>query len=759
MSLLYFAFCLPKTLFETEYSTLLLSEKGQVLSARIASDEQWRFPLIDSVPKKFETAIIHFEDRSFRSHIGVSFTGIARAIYLNLKHSKVVSGGSTIPMQVIRLSRQNKSRTLWEKGIEMIWAVRLGFRYSKDDILKLYATHAPFGGNTVGLETASWRYFNRSPKELSWAESCLLAVLPNAPGLLHLGKNRSALLKKRNSLLTDLFDCQILDSITYQMSLLEGLPTKPNPLPNRAPHLLDRMKANGFGGQRIKTSVNRRFQKQLNQQVLYAHQHLKSGQIENLSAVIIDIELQKVVAYVGNTYENGVDGRHVDMLSSSRSSGSILKPFLYGTAIDNALIFPSSLIRDVPVNLYGYDPTNYFPDYDGVVPAHEALQRSLNIPAVLLLQELGVGPFKHELNQLGLKTINRSSQDYGLSLALGGAEVNLLQLTNAYAHLAAKVSKYPEDVSSFRTHFADRSILDVSSASRINVGTCYSILNTLSEVSRPIVQNHWKQFNSGQKIAWKTGTSIGHRDAWAVGVNKKYAVGVWAGNADGEGRPGLTGLRAAAPLLFQVFNFLPQQEWFDPPYDEMIEVALCAKSGVYPSPDCPKTQKTWVPKHLSSGKVCRFHKTVFLNNDKQYRVFKNCYSGEIKTDKYFILNPVEGAYYALHQPNYKVPPSYLSNCKTRGSKIKILYPFDNAKVSIPTLLNGKESKVNIKAFSEQKDELLQWYINGTYLGQTRKIHEKSLHLNEGEYMLSVYNAFGDKSRVHFTVVKSNLKLD
>ena len=360
--LVYFIFCLPSQLFEQDYSKILLDRNGKLLEARIAKDAQWRFPLIDTIPPKFKKCILQFEDQSFYNHIGISITGITRAVYLNLKEQKIVSGASTITMQTIRLLRKNKSRTFSEKLIEMIWACRLEIKLSKNEILRYYITHAPFGGNVVGLETASWRYFNRPPNELTWAESAMLAVLPNAPGLIHLNKNRGALLNKRNSLISDLYDDDIIDKQTYLQALNEPLPKPINKLPHHSYHLVNRF---SNGSHRINSTINLELQKQFDDVSHNYSKLMKNKNIHNLSAVLLDVKTGEILAYVGNIHQqNDAHAGKVDMMTSVRSSGSILKPFLYAASVSEGVIAPKQLLPDYPISFSGYQPSNYNPDYD-----------------------------------------------------------------------------------------------------------------------------------------------------------------------------------------------------------------------------------------------------------------------------------------------------------------------------------------------------------------------------------------------------------
>ncbi|MCG8701272.1 MAG: transglycosylase domain-containing protein, partial [Bacteroidales bacterium] len=318
---IFYAFCLPKQLFNDPVSTVITDSENKLLGAKIADDGQWRFPHSDSIPDNFQKALVCFEDRYFFRHPGINPVSLARAFYLNIKYRKVVSGGSTISMQVIRLSRKNKSRTVKEKIIEIVLATRLELKYSKEEILALYASNAPFGGNVVGLEAASWRYFQRSSHELSWAESATLAVLPNAPSLIFPGKNKEALLKKRNYLLTKMLTQGIIDTSTMEFAMLEPLPEKPYPLPQHAYHLLMEL-YKGSGNSKIThTTINSNLQKSVNRIVNYHAKDLKANEIHNIAAIVAEVKTGNVVAYVGNINytDNSKHGNKVNIITSPRS--------------------------------------------------------------------------------------------------------------------------------------------------------------------------------------------------------------------------------------------------------------------------------------------------------------------------------------------------------------------------------------------------------------------------------------------------------
>ena len=433
----------PRTLFPEACSTLLYSSDGQLLGARIAPDGQWRFPPADTLPDKFVTCLLTYEDKRFYQHPGVDPTAIARAMRTNLSRGKIVSGGSTITMQLARIARGNRNRTLYEKMIETGYALLLETACDKHEILNLYASHAPFGGNVVGIETAAWRYFGRSAADLSWAESATLAVLPNSPALIHPGRNRARLKTKRDKLLTVLKEKGILDETEYELSLLEPLPEAPIPLPDEAPHLLERLAADA-PGTRITTSVNRMLQRQAQEIVNRYARDYASNHIHNLAALIANAETGEVLAYAGNvTFKaDARKGNQVDIITSPRSTGSILKPFLYAAMLHDGQLLPGTLVPDVPLNLNGFSPQNYNKTFYGAVPAHRAIERSLNVPLVRMLSTYNTGRFMSLLKKMGMTTLRFSEEHYGASLILGGAEGTLWDLTGMYASLARTLAHY-----------------------------------------------------------------------------------------------------------------------------------------------------------------------------------------------------------------------------------------------------------------------------------------------------------------------------
>ena len=426
----------PGRLFNAPVCAVLESRDGQLLGARIAADGQWRFPAADSVPDKFSKSIVAFEDKRFYRHPGIDPLAVGRALRLNIKGGEVRSGASTLTMQVIRLSRGNKSRTIREKILEMALALRLEAYCSKEEILALYAANAPFGGNVVGLEAAAWRYFGRPADELSWAESAMLAVLPNSPALIHPGRGRDALLRKRNFLLDKLFDAGHIDSTECSLAKEEPLPEKPYQLPETAYHYLETLRKQQ-GDKLFRSSIDRTLQQRA-EAVAERHSEIfATNQVFNLAALILDVHSGQPVAYIGNVGHNTKEhGSNVDVVQAPRSSGSTLKPLLYAAMLDEGDILPRMLVSDIPFHYKDFSPSNFNHSFDGAVPASDVIRRSLNVPSVRMLHDYGIEKFIILLQRLGFTTITRSADIYGLALILGGAEIRLGDLAAVYATMA-----------------------------------------------------------------------------------------------------------------------------------------------------------------------------------------------------------------------------------------------------------------------------------------------------------------------------------
>lgn len=757
--LLWFAFCLPASLFEDPLSTVINDRNQTLIAASIASDGQWRFPESDSIPKKFQKSLVYFEDEYFYYHPGVNPVSMIKALFQNISAGKIVRGGSTLTVQTIRMSRKGQSRTYLEKLIESIQALRLEIRMSKSEILSLYASNAPFGGNVVGLDAAAWRYYGRPAHKLSWGETTTLAVLPNAPSLIYPGKNQTLLKAKRDRLLDKLLENQEIDSITCELAKAEPLPQKPKPLPQVAPHLLTRAINEGKSEHRILSTIDRKVQLQTSQVIDKHHRLLRENQIVNAAAIVVEVESGQVISYIGNTKkQNDYDGNDVDIITAERSSGSILKPFLYALMQKEGQILPNTILADVPTQFGNYSPKNFDQKYDGAVAASRALARSLNIPAVRMLRDYGIEKFAQKLKEMGLSTIDRSADHYGLSLILGGAEVTLWDLANVYSQMAYSLTNYTNqgnNVSYSNIKWLTSSESNINQPGRINPAATWLTFESLTEMDRPVEGTQWNNFNSSRKIAWKTGTSFGFRDAWCVGITPQYVVAVWVGNADGEGRPGLTGARSAAPIVFDIFKFLPGgTQWFDEPYEDLIPMRTCRNSGYKASLSCNQIDTTYVSSAAINSKPCPFHRTIHLDKNELYQVNSDCYRvSDIIIKPWFVLPPVMEWYYKSKDPYYKVLPKFAQNCSPQESvNMELIYPKASAEVFIPKGFNNVEERVVFEAAHRIPNTTIHWHLDDQFLGSTSGIHQMEIKADIGNHLVTLVSENGETVTRNFRVI-------
>lgn len=736
VGILYFALCLPSKLFDVPYATVVSDRNGVLLGARIASDGQWRFPPRDTVPTKLSRCIIAFEDQHFYHHPGVNPLSIARAIRQNIEKGRVVSGGSTITMQTIRLARQG-NRTIGQKLIEAVWALRLECSYSKDEILALYASHAPYGGNVVGIDAAAWRYFGHDADNLSWAEAALLAVLPNSPALIHLSRQRDLLKEKRDRLLQKLCAESVIDSTTFELSLCEPLPTAPHSLPMLAPHFVDRY-AQSNNGQHVHSTIDAQLQQRV-EELASAHLYkLKGNQINNLAAMVLDLKTDEVVAYCGGVdYGTGIVGADVDCARAPRCTGSILKPFLYYCMLRDGELLPRTLCPDVPINIAGYAPQNYSHQYEGMVHADEAIARSLNIPAVVMLRNYGVPRFCDELKQFGLTTLRHDASHYGLSLILGGAEATLYDVVMAYKRLA---------------HYA---LGDSLVTIQPNIqGAAYQTFQALTNVVRPD-EIDWQRITSRRTIGWKTGTSHGFRDAWAVGVTPRYVVGVWVGNATGEGRPGLMGGQAAAPLMLDIFDALPPTDWFECP-EGMAEAEVCPQSGMLRGRFCPDADTVLITPNGENTKACPYHSLQTLTPDELWRTYVG--RGPTVQRPWFVLPPVPEWYYSRKHIEYRPLPPFRSKQAENNVPLQFIYPTHLATIRLMRQMNGSSGHFVAQVAHRSNDAQVHWHLDGRYLGSTTIFHTQRLSPTVGQHVLTAVDQDGNTATVVFDVVDQTSSL-
>ncbi|MBI1838131.1 MAG: penicillin-binding protein 1C, partial [Flavobacteriia bacterium] len=511
-------------------------------------------------------------------------------------------------------------------------------------------------------------------------------------------------------------------------------------------------------GKTIQSTIHHHLQEKI-KILLENHSSLmQDNLIYNGAVMITSVKTGEVITYVGNTQsENNENGNDVNCIKAPRSTGSILKPLLYAKSLEDGILTPSMLVTDIPSQFGGFSPKNFAGNFEGAIPANMALSRSLNIPMVHLLNNYGLSKFHRELKSYGLTTLNKPASHYGLSLILGGAEATLYDLSKVYTQMAqelemgkSKPIKTMLNGQNETTSFVPNNVL------KTDLGCIYSTFEAMTEVNRPDEDNNWKFFNSEQKIAWKTGTSFGFRDAWAIGITPDYVVAVWIGNADGEGRPGLTGINAAAPFLFQVFRTLPTSEkWFKQPYKNMSYVSICHESGHRASKLCPNTHSKWIPKTSLNSIACPYHQLIHLNKYTNLRVDSDCEDiNQMKHVTWFVLPSIIEKFYKTTHPNYISLPEYKPEClaKISDKPIAMIYPKPNSRIYIPIDFDGKIGKTIFEATHRNEQTKVYWHLDNNYLGETKEIHQMALNPSAGDHQLTLIDENGISTNIKFTVI-------
>lgn len=720
---------------------MLLDRHGHLLAARIADDAQWRLPSDGPVPERFAIALVTQEDRRFAWHPGVDPLSILGATLDNLRAGRVVRGGSTLTMQLVRIARGNPPRTLPEKALEALLALRLDLARTKPALLRLYADHAPFGGNVVGLTAASWRWFGRPPGQLSWAEAATLAVLPNQPGLIHPGRDPDALRARRDALLVRLHGLGHLDDAALALALAEPIPQGARPFPRLAAHRLDPVP----DGTLLRTTLDRDVQERAEEILAASYPRLLHQGIRGLAAVAIDVATGGVLAWVGNAAPEGVTGSWVDLVVAPRSTGSTLKPLLYEAMLEAGELLPSQLVPDLPLRFGAFAPDNFDHRFVGALPADLALARSRNVPAVWMLRRHGVDRFYTRLRRLGLSSVDRGPDHYGLTLIVGGAEATLLEVTGAYRQLALGVSgaRTAPTVHWFGDGVPEDVVMEP--------GAAFATVEALQAVVRPGVDDALGTFATGPRVAWKTGTSMGFRDAWAVGTTPTLAVGVWAGNPDGEGRAELTGFQVAAPVFFALVSSLAGPETFSAPPD-LVPLRVCADSGAPAGPDCPHAVLRDVPVGATHAPPCMTCRRVHCVDEAcTARAHAGCTDAPLHPAPWFVLPPEQARGYAQAHPSYRPLPPWAPGCEPPdgASPMAWVSPRGDARFVVPVDLDGARSEVVFEVAHANRDAVLHWHLDQRFVQTTRHLHQLGLQPTPGTHEVVVVD--GDGHRLERTV--------
>ncbi|EAK6418748.1 penicillin-binding protein 1C [Campylobacter coli] len=705
--------------FKSRYSKILYDKNGKILSVFLNDEEQWHIKSTD-IPKRLKVAVINYEDRKFYSHFGVDFLALMRA-FVNNFNSTQRSGASTISMQTIKLW-DKKDRTYFNKFNEIIQSLALENAFSKDEILKLYLSNAPYGGNLIGYEAAILFYFDKNPKDLTWAQAALLAILPNQPGLINLEKNKTKLLDKRNKLLAKLYERKLINKDIYELSLKEPLPNF-KPRKNIAPHLALRLLSDD--NKEIFSSIDKKIQLKIEKKAKEFSYTLQQKGIQNLAIILADTKTRKVLAYVGS--QDFYDMANLGQINGNiakRSVGSTLKPFLYALSIDEGIIAPDSILLDVPTFFSNFNPQNANKKYYGIISAKEALQRSLNVPFVSLLQDYGYEKFFYKLKAF-LNFEDENYKRYGLSLILGTKELSLEDLIKLYLGLA----NYGELAN--LSFIRDENLSGV--ARMFSKGSAYLTLEAMKELQRVGLEN----YNKEKIISWKTGTSYGRKDAWAMGATPKYTLGVWVGNFSGEANANLYGVSIAGDLLFEILGLLDEVDLEFAPPDDLMTIKLDSISKYRYDEDLNTSYiNVLYPKGANILRTSPFLKKVYEYQGRELD------SKDIHFKDAKALIKLDFPAYALHffqQRNFK-----FSNKKG----VKIIYPKDNLKLILAKDLNGMKGLV--AKVANLNNEKLFWYLNQKLIYEGDE-NTQNLNLKEGKYQLFIISQSGEQDTVWFEI--------
>lgn len=691
-----------------EFSKEILAKDSTLLTSYLTKDQKWRMQsTIDEVSPQLVKSLIEKEDKYFYWHFGVNPISITRAFYSNIMQGEITSGASTITMQLARII-EPADRNYLSKFLEILRAIQIELVYSKTEILEMYLNYLPYGGNIEGVKAASYIYFNNPPNSISLAQAILLAVIPNDPNNLRLDREAVNAKKKRdkwiNRFLSEgtFVENDLIDAIN------EPLESNRYEIPKLAPHFCNRVKSiNG----KTHFYSNLELNKQRTSERLlknYVNRNY-SKNVTNGAVLVVDNKTNGVVAYCGSSdFYNNKSAGQVDGIIATRSPGSALKPFLYAQAFDLGILTPKRTLLDIPTDFSGYEPENYEDKFDGEVTAEFALMNSLNVPAVYLLQQLNLSRFLQNLQKAGFSTIYNDKEKLGLSVILGGCGTTLEELVRGYTSFSNDGYLKPLGYEDTKAEIENTQIFSDESS--------FLITEILSNIERPDFPSTFIGESKLPKIAWKTGTSYGKRDAWAIGMNPRYTIGVWMGNFNGEGSPYLSGAEMAVPLLFDLFNSLDydsNKEWYERPY-KILEREVCAETGLVPNDSCKSLVYDFYIEDVSSHKKCDRYKTLLISKNGEVEYCPDCLGkNEYKKVLYPVLEEGLKLWYEKNNIKYKKPPKHNPNCTFRISSKgpKIVSPLQNYDYYIN---KDSDQKILLQAVSSANVLIQYWYINDKF---------------------------------------------
>lgn len=761
-------FPLPLEKLQPSPSTVILDRNGEWLRAFTSPDEMWRFPetSLDEISPRFQLAMLTYEDKYFYQHWGVNPVSLFNATIDNIRSGKVVRGGSTITMQLARLM-EPKDRTIPNKAIEMFRALQLELTFTKTEILTHYFNMLPYGGNIVGSGAAARLYFNKPQSALSLGEAALLAAIPNSPEYLRPDRYPDSARKAREKVLYRMQEAGKISKQRLQEALKEPIPKTRYTLPFKAPHLSrllvkeqPALASNSAKDYKILTTVDMHHQDTAERILRERLRPLQTQGISTGAVIIMDTASREVLAMVGSHdfFDKSAQGQ-VNGTLAVRSPGSTLKPFVYALAIDRGTITPKTILFDVPVDYVGYSPVNFDGKFTGYLTAEEALARSLNVPAVNLYAQMGQSQLYGFLKQAGITTFS-DQEDYGLSLILGGCGVNLLELTNLYAGLANMGDFAPYQlvrnvVAENRTK--KKKGTSFSTATRLlRPETSWIITDMLTTLVRPDYPESFEQTGTMPMVAWKTGTSYGHRDAWSIGYSPELTIGVWVGNFNGTGSPLLSGSQAAAPILFNLFTALSGEKtvhWYNRP-PQLKTRPVCALTGLPVSTHCPtSTTDVYIP-GVSSVRECHIHKTIQIDTETGEGLCSACRTGKEYRNETIAVFPAEVATW-LNGNGFGIStlPKHNEDC-TRllaGTRPVILSPARDAVYHIRPNIPVAYQKIRLAASVSGDTQDIFWFLNGDLIFSGQAVEPSFLTPIAGKHELTCIDGAGRSTSLSLTI--------
>ncbi len=745
--LLSLIFPLPEFKLKQDYSTIYLDRNGELLRISLSPSGKYRIKLpLDQISGYMKKGMVLYEDKYFFYHFGINPVSVLKACILNVKNKKIISGASTINMQIARML-ERRPRTILFKLVEMFRAFQLEYQYTKKELLGIYLNMIPMGGNIEGVGAGSYFYFGKEAENLSLMEASMLIGIPNSPNHNRPDRYLKNTKKQQIKVLSRICEKFGVKKDILKNAEKRSVYVKRFKNPYRCPHLIESGKKslNKFFKQ---FTIDLKIQTYCENVLKELYAVNKTQNIYNGAILVVDNKSQEVIAYVGSPdYYDNKHGCRINGAVILRSPGSALKPFLYAKAIEQGIITPEKIVYDIPREYNNYNPHNYSKKTYGLVTARYALVNSLNIPAVRLEYEMqgkGLGQLLKELFPLHKDILIDKS---GLTLALGGFCLSLEQMTSLYMMLANEGVYHP------LKYYIEKCEVEESERQILDKRVCYIISEILSEYARPDLPYCWEFTSYLAKAALKTGTSFGLRDAWCIGYNPDYTVGVWLGNVNCRHSSFLVGIRKAAPLFMRIFNYLTKNSdsWFEKP-EGVRTRKVCTVSGEKPGPYCKHLNNDFYIPGISSEKTCSVHKKIIVRRKDNVEVCPYCMKGDPacyceKIIEYWPPDVI--SFLRKTGRKYSPVPEHNPNCDYYFVKDKpqIISPSKASVFEIDENLPMNIQKIPLKVHVAQDADKIYWFLGSQLIAQGKVDETYFFSPQRGKWIISAIDSKGRSDSV------------